>query len=80
MPNLLTFFRRRRMRGRMVRIHLRDSAPSLQGIYKGCRYGLHTLDVPRILTGPDQSTELAGFVAVPIARVDFIQALPEVFS
>lgn len=65
-----------RMRGRLVRVHLEGSDPSVQGLYRGRRGGHYLLDVPHIVSGPRDPEPLTGFVAIPAGRVLFLQVMP----
>lgn len=72
---MLTWLRAWRLRGRLVRLHIDGSNPSLEGILRGRRGGHYLLDVPRLVAGAGEPTELQGFVAVPAGRVAFLQVL-----
>jgi hypothetical protein len=80
MTRLYRSWRLWRLVGRMVRIHLEGTDPSLEGIYRGRRGGHYLLDVPQFVPTPGERKPLSGFVAVPIRRVLFLQALPEVIT
>ena len=75
---MLTRLRLWRLRGRLVRLHLEGSDPSLMGIYRGTR-GLrdvhYVLDVPKLVTGSGEPAPVQGFAAVPKRRVIWIQVL-----
>jgi hypothetical protein len=64
-----------RLRGRLVRLHLEGSDPSLMGIYRGQKSGHYLLDVPQLVTGSHEPAPLQGFAAVPKARVIWMQVL-----
>jgi hypothetical protein len=72
---VLNRFRLWRLRGRLVRLHLEGSDPSLMGIYRGRRGGHYILDVPQLVTGAGEPAQLQGFAAVPKGRVLWVQVL-----
>jgi hypothetical protein len=64
-----------RLRKRRVRIHLKDNAPSIEGILCAVVNGHYLLKAPRILKGADDSISLTGDVEVPRSNVLFLQRL-----
>lgn len=78
---------RRRTFRRKVRLQLQGSVRitregydetseiSIEGIYMGRTRGHYILAAPKIVSGPDETVDLAGTVEVPKYRVIFIQVL-----
>ena len=62
------------LRKKLVRIHLKDGGPSLEGFLS--RWGhVYVLRRPKILEGEDQTVTLEGDVEIPKANVQFWQVL-----
>ena len=64
-------FRRRRL----VRLHLPDPAPSVEGILAGRSAGHYRLLKPVLLEAPDRTRSLDGEVWVRHERVLFLQVM-----
>lgn len=73
---MLTWLRTWRLRGRLVRLHLEASEPSVQGLYRGRRGGHYLLDVPQLIVGGGDPKQISGFVCVPCSRVLFMEVKP----
>lgn len=64
-----------KLRGRkLARIHLRNGAPSVEGILVGAAGGRYVLLTPRVLQDPEPA-DLTGHLEVPKENVIFIQVL-----
>lgn len=68
------------MRKRLVRLHLADDLPSIEGLlvsYRTSRSGNHyVVELAKVLEGTDQTVTLEGRRAlVPRERVAFVQEL-----
>lgn len=64
-----------RLRRRRVRLHLKDGAPSLDGLLVGSVDGHYLLKVARLVRAADETISLDGEVEVPRRNVLFIQRL-----
>ena len=63
-------------RVRLVRLHLKGDAPSIEGLWKGQHAGHYRLEVPRVLAQVGSSEDLDGIdVLVPRENVLFVQRL-----
>lgn len=66
-------FRRKK---HMVRVHLTNGEPSIEGVYMG-RVGRHyRVEAARVIEAEDRSYEITGSALIPSERVAFIQVLP----
>lgn len=66
-----------RVRGRkLARLHLRDGAPSVEGILVGAAAGRYVVLTPKVLHD-SESAELTGHLEVPKENVIFIQVLAQ---
>ena len=66
----------RRKTKHMVRVHLVQNEPSVEGVYMG-RVGKHyRVEAARVIEAEDRSYEVTGSVLIPVERVAFIQVLP----
>lgn len=63
------------LRRRMVRLHLVDPFPSLEGILAASYDGHYRLLKPSVLEGEGRTRELTGEAFVPRERVIFVQRL-----
>ena len=63
------------LRRRLVRLHLVDPFPSLEGILAVSWDGHYRLLRPSVLEAEDRTRELTGEVFVPRERVVFLQRL-----
>lgn len=60
----------------MVRVHLTQGEPSIEGVYLG-RVGKHyRIEAAKVIEAEDRSYEITGSALVPTERVAFIQVLP----
>ena len=64
-----------RLRRRRVRLHLKDGAPSLDGLLTGSVDGHYLLKVARLVRAADETISLDGEIEVPRRNVLFIQRL-----
>jgi len=64
-----------RLRKRRVRLHLKDNAPSIDGILTGSVDGHYLLKVARLVQGANETITLDGDVEVPRKNVLFLQRL-----
>ena len=62
-------------RRRLVRLHLVDPLPSIEGILVSAMDGHYRLVKPSILEATDRTRELEGELFVPKERVIFVQRL-----
>lgn len=62
-------------RKRKVRAHLKDSAPSIEGVLVGRSRGFYVLWAPKVLKSEDESVTLTGHVEIPRDQVHFFQVL-----
>lgn len=60
---------------RRVRLHLKDGAPSIDGILVGNVDGHYILKVARVVKTADETISLDGDVEVPRRNVLFLQRL-----
>ena len=60
-------------RRRLVRLHLVDPYPSVNGIYMGRVDGHYRLLKPELLEASDRTQELSGELWVPSERVVYMQ-------
>lgn len=60
---------------RRVRLHLKDNAPSLDGILVGTVDGHYVLKVAKVVKNADETISLGGDVEVPRSNVLFLQRL-----
>ena len=63
------------LRRRLVRLHLVDPFPSVQGILSSSFDGHYRLLKPELLRGESQTEQLSGDLYVPRERVIFLQRL-----
>ena len=63
------------LRRRLVRLHLVDPFPSIEGILISAMDGHYRLIKPELLEGTDRTQRLEGEVFVPKERVVFVQRL-----
>lgn len=63
------------MRRKLVRLHLVEPHPTLEGIMAGSPRSHYRLLKPSVLEGPDRTRELSGEVFVPRERVVFVQRI-----
>lgn len=63
------------LRRRLVRLHLIEPFPSIEGILVGARDGHYRLLKPALLESKDRSQELEGEAWVPKKNVIFVQRL-----
>lgn len=67
------------LRKRLVRLHLADNQPSLEGLLTGWpsrHAGHYVLQLPQLVEGVDRTVTLDGVaVRVPRERVVFVQVL-----
>jgi hypothetical protein len=66
-----------RLRKRRVRVHLKDSKASLDGILTGNVDGHYVLAVAKLVQGEDDTVTLGGEVEIPRSNVLFLQRLGE---
>ena len=59
---------------RLVRLHLENNLPSVEGILAGRWGGHYVVLTPQVLS--DGSNKLSGHVEVPAERVVLVQVLP----
>lgn len=60
----------------MVRVHLTQGEPSVEGVWMG-RIGKHyRVEAARVIESEDRSFEITGAALIPVERVAFIQVLP----
>lgn len=60
----------------MVRVHLTQSEPSIEGVWMG-RVGKHyRVEAARVIEAEDRSFEITGSALIPVERVAFVQVLP----
>lgn len=64
-----------RLKKRRVRVHLKDNAPSIDGLLVGCVDGHYLLKVARVVKNAEETISLNGDVEVPRANVLFLQRL-----
>jgi hypothetical protein len=64
-----------RLKKRRVRVHLKDNAPSIEGVLVANVDGHYLLKVPKVLNGTDETISLNGEVEIPRKNVLFIQRL-----
>ena len=64
-----------RLRKRRVRLHLKNNAPSIDGIHVGTVDGPYVLKVARLVEVAEQTISLDGDVEVPRSNVLFLQRL-----
>ena len=64
-----------RWRKRLVRLHLLDDQPSVEGILSGVTAGHYLILAPKVLIAEDQSQSFDGHLLVPAGRVLFVQVL-----
>lgn len=62
-------------RKRLVRLHLQDGAPSIEGFLLGQAAGHYQLAAPKLLEAQERTLELAGEAWVPRERVLYVQVL-----
>ncbi len=60
---------------RLVRLHLKDGAPSLEGILVGYWDYHYILLAPKLLEAEGATVSMDGHLEVPSARVLFVQVL-----
>jgi len=58
-----------------VRLHIRDGAPSIEGILAGRTKGHYIIWSPRVLESEEASVSVLGHVEVPERNVMFVQVL-----
>lgn len=64
-----------RRQKRMVRVHLTQGEPSVEGVWMG-RIGKHyRLEAARVIEAEDRSYEITGSALIPVERVAFVQVL-----
>ena len=64
------------LRRRLVRLHVVDDGPSVEGVLSGIRAGHYVLRDARLLTSAESSTQLDGRETwVPRSRVVLVQLL-----
>lgn len=63
------------LRRRLVRLHLVDPFPSIEGILISALDGHYRLKKVDLLEGPERTQRLEGEAWVPKARVIFVQRL-----
>lgn len=63
------------LRRRLVRLHLVDPHPSIEGILVSARDGHYRLLRPAVLESTERTQELEGEAWVPKDRVIFVQRL-----
>lgn len=70
----MTFTRRRHRR---VRLHLRDGAPSIEGVLVARTGGHYVIWTPRVLVNEDAdgTVAISGHVEVPERNVMFVQVI-----
>ena len=59
-----------------VRMHLKDDAPSIEGILMSSGGGNYTLVAAKAITGETESYSLEGTVVIQKKQVLFFQVLP----
>ena len=65
-----------RRKKHMVRVHLTQNEPTLEGVYMG-RVGKHyRLEAARVIEAEDRSYDITGSALIPVERVAFVQVLP----
>jgi hypothetical protein len=65
-----------RLRRRRVRLHLKNNAPSIDGLLVGTVDGHYHLKIARLVTaGDDADVQLDGDIEVPRLNVLFLQRL-----
>jgi hypothetical protein len=64
-----------RLKKRRVRLHLKDNAPSVEGVLVANVDGHYLLKVPKVLNGTEDTISLGGDLEVPRSNVLFIQRL-----
>lgn len=64
-----------RIKKRRVRLHLKNDAPSIEGILVGTVDGHYLLKIPRVLKAAGDTITLDGDVEVPRSNVLFLQRL-----
>lgn len=70
------FLGRKSMRAkRLARLHLKDNAPSVEGLLMGRFNGHYVLSAPKILEAKDRTYSLDGWVEVPAEKVLYVQVI-----
>ena len=65
-----------RRKRHMVRVHLTQGEPSIEGVWMG-RVGKHyRVEAARVIEAEDRSFEITGSALIPVERVAFVQVLP----
>lgn len=64
-----------RFKPRMVRLHLKDEAPSLEGILTGKPNGFYKIIKPELIHAERENLALEGEVWIPEKQVLFVQVL-----
>lgn len=67
-------------RRRMVRVHLKGDAPSMEGFYRGIWAGHYVLEVAKMHEAVDRAVPLEGLVEIPRGNVLFLQTVTVVTS
>lgn len=62
-------------RRRLVRLHLEDPAPSIEGVLVGVVAGHYRLLKPELLEATDRTSQLDGELWVLKSRVVFVQVI-----
>ena len=64
-----------RRKKHMVRVHLTQGEPSIEGVWMG-RVGRHyRVEAARVIEAEDRSFEITGSALIPVERVAFVQVL-----
>lgn len=63
------------MRRKLVRLHMRDAAPSVEGVLLSRWGGHYRVANPKLLESPEVTHELDGELFVPRERVLYVQVI-----
>lgn len=62
-------------RRKLVRLHLQDPHPTVEGVFTGMVAGHYRLLKPELLEATDRTQQLGGELWVPKERVVFVQVV-----
>jgi hypothetical protein len=60
---------------RVARLHLKDNAPSVEGLLMGRFNGHYILQAPKILETKERTYSLDGWLEVPAEKVLYVQVI-----